>query len=323
MAGPELVSVRNVRKSFPVAGGVFRREVARLDVLNGVSLSIGEGEVVGLVGESGCGKSTLAKLLVRLVAPSAGEIVFAGRDVAAIRGKEKREFHRQVQMVFQDPFSSLNPRLKVRDLVGEMLRIRGVTKGEELRAVSAILGEVGLGDVALGKYPHEFSGGQRQRIAIARALVARPRLLIADEPVSALDLAIQSQILALLERIKEKYGLTILFISHDIEAVASFCDRAVVMYLGRIVESIPTGRLFSNGLHPYLRALIESMPVADPGRRGKRERILAGETPSPLHLPPGCLFHPRCPLRTDLCRETSPPLEERPGGDHLVACHHV
>ncbi len=320
---PELVAVKNVYMNFPVRGGIFGREAARLDVLNGISLGIREGEILGLVGESGCGKSTLARLLVRLAKPSSGEIEFAGRNIRVIEGGEKKEFHRRVQMVFQDPYSSLNPRLKIRNIIGEMLRIRGAGKAEELREVAAIVGEVGLTGDALGKYPHEFSGGQRQRIAIARALIARPQLLVADEPVSALDLAIQAQILALLASLKQKYNLTILFISHDLDAVASFCDRVSVMYLGKIVESIRTGDLFSDGVHPYLRAMLDSIPVIDPALRGRRKRPLPGETPSPLHLPSGCLFHPRCPLCTDICKTIPPPLEPRPGENHLAACHHA
>ncbi len=320
----DIISIRDVRRRFSVTGGILGRETGRIDVLNGIDLSVREGEVLGLVGESGCGKSTLARLLVKLGEPSSGEILFRGRPLGDVGKRERKRFYQQIQMVFQDPYSSLNPRLRVRDIVGEMARIRGASREEEAREVGRILADVGLpGEDVPRKYPHEFSGGQRQRIAIARALIVRPELLIADEPVSALDLSIQAQILDLLKRLKVKYGLTILFISHDLDTVASFCDRVAVMYLGRIVEVIGGDSLFTDGLHPYLRALLASVPVTDPALRGRRKDVISGEIPGPLHLPSGCAFHPRCPLKIARCVEERPPLAERAGAGHLAACHCV
>lgn len=323
MRPSEILSVRGLHKAFPVTGGVFKREMGRVNVLNGVDLSVGEGEVFGLVGESGCGKSTLARLVVKLAEPSAGEIHVCGQAVSEVGRRDKKSFYKRVQMIFQDPYSSLNPRLRVGDLLGEMLRIRGESRQRARHEAHRVLKDVGLTEDAFHKHPHEFSGGQRQRIAIARALIVGPRLLIADEPVSALDLSIQSQILALLNDLKARYRLTILFISHDLNTVTAFCDRVAVMYLGRIVESIEAPRLFTQGRHPYLRALLESIPVADPTQRRRRRQVLSGEPPSPLDLPKGCVFHPRCRLATSLCMTEGPPLTLRSGDNHCVACHHV
>jgi oligopeptide transport system ATP-binding protein len=318
-----IISLRNLSKCFPVRGGVFKKEKRRVNVLNGVDFTIGEGEIFGLVGESGCGKSTLARLIMKLLDPSSGEIVFSGRPLSTFHGREKKEFYRQVQMIFQDPYSSLNPRLQVRHIIGEMLRIRGKSKEEAEREVRKILDDVGLNEEALKRYPHEFSGGQRQRIAIARALIVRPKLLIADEPVSALDLSIQAQILALLRDLKLKYNLTILFISHDLNTVSTFCDRLAVMYLGRIVEVLPARKLFENGKHPYLKALLDSIPIPDPALRHARKRIITGEVPSPTESSEGCSFHPRCRQMIALCRTVRPLLEKAEDPDHEVACHCV
>ncbi|MCP4695313.1 MAG: ABC transporter ATP-binding protein [Gammaproteobacteria bacterium] len=359
MPARELARFDKVWKHFPITGGILKREIGRVNVLNGVDLSIQEDEILGLVGESGCGKSTLAKLLVKLLEPSAGEIFFSffsedekaafsesetkNADFGSVvsspgnkknfRGRDKKIFYRQVQMIFQDPYSSMNPRLKVKDIVGEMIRIQGVKKDEEKRQVRQLLTETGLVETdsgadgalindVLNKYPHEFSGGQRQRIAIARALIVRPRLLIADEPVSALDLAIQARILALLKNLKQKYHLTILFVSHDLNTVAGFCDRVAVMYLGRLVEIIAAPRLFEHGCHPYLKALLDSIPVPDPALRDKRKKVISGEVPSPINLPGGCSFHPRCTLKIPRCTTECPPLAKR-GDEHFVACHCV
>jgi oligopeptide/dipeptide ABC transporter ATP-binding protein len=321
MTAPEMVSFKNVCKYFPITGGVFKREVGQLRILNGVDLSIRTGEILGLVGESGCGKSTLAKLMVKLMDVSSGEILFSGRPLPQIRGEEKTRFYQQVQMGFQDPYSSLNPRLRVGDIVGEMVRIRGRSKSSSALEVRRILSDVGLSEDVLDRYPHEFSGGQRQRIAIARALIVHPQLLIADEPVSALDLSIQAQVLDLLRALKEKYNLTILFISHDLETVAGLCDRAAVMYLGRIVEVIKAESLFQNGAHPYLKALLDSVPISDPSMRNRKRKLLTGEVPSPFDLPEGCPFHPRCPEAMDICRKEQPPLKELDDNGHLAACH--
>lgn len=324
MATPEneIIALKEVRKYFPVTGGLLKKEVARVNVLNSVSLSINHGEIFGLVGESGCGKSTLAKLLVKLHEPSDGKIYFEKRDINNIKKGDKKHYFKNVQMIFQDPYSSLNPRLKIRTIIGEMVQINEAKKDEKQDKVKKIMTDVGLDVDSLSKYPHEFSGGQRQRIAIARALVMQPKLLIADEPVSALDLSIQAQILALLNKLKHQYNLTILFISHDLNTVVDFCDRVGVMYLGRLVEIIPAKLLFSHGRHPYLKALLESIPVSDPDLRHRERNLIRGEVPSPLNMPSGCPFHTRCPLRQDLCVTENPPLIKR-GNGHETACHFV
>ena len=323
MPGREIVSLQDIQKHFPIRGGVFKKEVMRINALNGVDLAIREGEVLGLVGESGCGKSTLARLLVKLYEPSMGKIFFKGRPLEDLKARAKKQFYQQVQMIFQDPSSSLNPRLRVKDIIGEMLRIRGVRKHEERRQVRQILIDMGLTADVLNKYPHEFSGGQRQRIAIARALIVRPKLLIADEPVSSLDVFTQAQIITLLKDLKNKYNLTILFVSHDLNTVNTLCDRAAVMYLGRIMEILPARQLFQRALHPYLRALIDSIPVTDPALRRRRNKVIAGEVPDPTRQVPGCPFHPRCPIKAACCETDCPSLSERNGNDHVVACHRV
>ena len=317
----DLLILNNVRKYYPVTGGVFKKVIGRVRVLNGFDLTVKRGEILGLVGESGCGKSTLAKLLVRLQEPSAGEIILDGEKYSRVRRQSDKDFYQKIQMVFQDPYSSLNPRMRVRDILGEMVRIRGASGKEEKQKVGTILREVGLSPADADKYPHEFSGGQRQRIAIARSLIIEPEFLIADEPVSALDLAIQQQILRLLKDLQGKYMFTILFIAHDLNMVADFCDRVAVMYLGRIVELVGAGEL-SEGRHPYLQALLASVPVRDPVMRGRRKEILAGEVPSPLNVPGGCAFHPRCGLKIEKCEQEIPELRSR-GEGHSVACHCV
>jgi oligopeptide/dipeptide ABC transporter ATP-binding protein len=323
MAPAELLSLAGVSYHFSVTGGLLRRQVGAIQVLNGIDLSVREGEIFGLVGESGCGKTTLAKLLMKILEPSAGEIRLADRSLAEVSGRAARkQLYQDVQMVFQDPYSSLNPRLRVRSILGEMVRVQGVDGRQERQQVAAILADVGLGEDALSRHPHEFSGGQRQRIAIARALIVRPRLLVADEPVSALDLATQIQVLELLTGLQRKYGLTIVLISHDLKAVAATCQRLAVMYLGRLVEVIAGGNLFAEALHPYTRALVKSIPAGDPSLRHKPREIISGEVPSPLDLPTGCAFHPRCPLRQAECASTVPELVDR-GQGHLVACHVV
>lgn len=335
---PCFLDVRDVRKHYPVTSGVFHRETGRCNVLNGVSLRIREGEIFGLVGESGCGKSTLAKILVKLTPPSSGDVIFLGSPLSVIARRDRRDFYGKVQMVFQDPYSSLNPRLTVGEIVGEMARIRGASRNDSVRETHAMLRGVGLPGDVMGRRPHELSGGQRQRVAIARALIVKPRLLIADEPVSALDLSTQAMILELLQDLKEKLNLTILFISHDLDVVAAFCDRAAVMHLGCIVEVMDAGRIFESALHPYSRALLDSIPIMDPAlrqndgteggpapseaRRRCKKRLISGEPPSPLRLPSGCTFHPRCPLRMDVCAAERPKLLARGDDSHTVACWH-
>jgi oligopeptide/dipeptide ABC transporter ATP-binding protein len=320
MPVPELLALHEVGYRFALTSPMLRRRMGSVQVLNGVTLTVAEGETFGLVGESGCGKTTLAKLLMKILEPSTGMIRLAGRDLAQISGRTARKaLYQDVQMVFQDPYSSLNPRLRVRSIVGEMVRIQGMSREHASRQAEEILADVGLGQDTLARHPHELSGGQRQRIAIARALIVRPRLLVADEPVSALDLATQIQVLDLMSELRRKYGLTIVFISHDLQTVAGFCDRLAVMYLGRLVEVIPGARLFSDARHPYTTALLRSIPRGDREQRAPGE-IIAGEVPSPLDLPSGCAFHPRCPLKVPVCEAEVPPLLEHDPGHH-VACH--
>jgi oligopeptide/dipeptide ABC transporter ATP-binding protein len=318
---PALVRLAEVHQHFSVRGGVWGREQTRLKIINGLTLTIRQGETLGLAGESGCGKSTLARLLMKLHHPASGRIEFDGRDLAQIQKAELRRYYQQVQMVFQDPFASLNPRLRVRDIVGEMLRIRGVPRQTVHQRVAEILADVDLEPSAATKYPHQFSGGQRQRIAIARALVVRPRLLIADEPVSALDLASQRRIVELLIRLRDKYHLTILFISHDLNLIADFCQRAAVMYLGHLVELIPAAGLMNHARHPYVEALLNSIPVSDPALRRRTRRLIRGEVPSPARIPPGCPFHPRCPQRFAPCDGLRPPHFQLGEADHRVSCY--
>ncbi len=315
-----LVVLEEVEKHYPILGGVLKRQVGNVRVLNGINLELEQGEITGLVGESGCGKSTLAKLLMKLEDSTSGEIRFNGQLLQQIRGKQKREYYRQVQMVFQDPFSSLNPRMKVKHIVGEMIRIQGAGKSEALTKSLSMLQKVGLDKSALDRFPHEFSGGQRQRIAIARALVVKPKLLIADEPVSALDLSLQAKTLALLNSLKEEMDLTILLISHDLRKVASFCKNVAVMYLGRIVEIIPGDKLLSKARHPYSIALINSIPVTDPAKRNQRKTVIKGEVPSPMDLPTGCTFHKRCTKRLPHCHQEVPVLKATENENHRLAC---
>ncbi|ADU51452.1 oligopeptide/dipeptide ABC transporter, ATPase subunit [Thermaerobacter marianensis DSM 12885] len=312
-----ILEVRDVKKYFPA--GRRRPPVKAVD---GVSFDVYPGETMGLVGESGCGKSTLARLIVRLLTPSAGTIRFAGQDVVAARGARLRQLRRDMQMVFQDPYSSLNPRLTVRDIVGEPLLVHGIARGRELeRQVGELLEAVGLRAEHARRYPHEFSGGQRQRIVIARALALKPRLVVCDEPVSALDVSVQAQILNLLQDLQGRFGLTYIFIAHDLAVVQNVSDRIGVMYLGRLVELARADELFQRPLHPYTQALIAAVPVPDPEAAARRERIvLRGELPSPARPPAGCRFHTRCPLAVDRCRTEVPAWREVFPG-HWVACH--
>ena len=316
-AGEELVRVRGLFKHFPVAGS---DDVVR--AVDGVTFEILRGETLGLVGESGCGKSTVGRCLLRLIEPTSGEIFFGGQDVRALGGGDLRRLRREMQIIFQDPYASLNPRLKVRDIVGEPFIIHGIgTKEERRERVADLLRKVGLDPDYMNRYPHEFSGGQRQRLGIARALALNPKLIVADEPVSALDVSVQAQVINLLEDLQKEFELTFLFISHGLAVVEHISDRVAVMYLGRIVEVASAEELYANPLHPYTRALLSAIPIPDPTRR--RERIvLRGDVPTPINPPSGCRFHTRCPEAIPECSKIDPDLREVSPG-HTVACIRV
>jgi len=315
-----LLEVRELRKSFRLSGsrpGAPRQVVRAVD---GVSFELQAGEILGLVGESGCGKSTIARLVLRLLEADGGSVRFDGRELVGLPGRQLTPLRREMQMIFQDPFSSLNPRLKIGAIVAEPLIIHGLANRQTARDQAVeLLRTVGLGAEHVDRYPHEFSGGQRQRIGIARALAVRPRLVIADEPVSALDLSIQAQIVNLLQDLQEQFGLTYLFISHDLGVVEHLCNRVAVMYLGRIVELATAGALYAAPRHPYSEALLNAVPVPDPTRAGKR-LILHGEIPSAANPPSGCHFHPRCPYAHGICQTDYPLLIEQVPG-HFAACH--
>ncbi|MBM6581907.1 ABC transporter ATP-binding protein [Microvirga sp. BT689] len=314
-----LLDVRNLRKYFPIMGGLIPRVVANVKAVEDVSFTVKAGEVVGLVGESGSGKTTTGRALLRLTEPTSGEIMFDGVDIAKVSAKRMRDYRKEMQIVFQDPYASLNPRLTVEDTIMQAYRIHGLWDPTERRdRIVELLAAVGLSRHHLDRYPHEFSGGQRQRIGIARALAVNPRFILADEPVSALDVSIQAQVINLLQDLKEQFGLTILFIAHDLSVVEFISDRVIVMYLGRIVENAPSESLYRNPIHPYTEALLSAIPIPDPEATYER-KVLEGDIPSPINPPSGCVFRTRCPLATKACAETVPVLEEkRPG--HFAAC---
>jgi oligopeptide transport system ATP-binding protein len=317
-----ILRVQNLGKTFSVrSGGLLARKHGKVQAVQDVSFDIVRGETLGLVGESGCGKSTTGRMIIRLIEPSSGRIEFEGKDITSIKGRELRAIRKRIQMVFQDPYASLNPRMDVASNIGEPLLIHGLVSGSAQRNehVKELLATVGLNPDYSARYPFEFSGGQRQRIGIARALALSPDLIIADEPVSALDVSLQAQIINLLQELKTKKNLTYLFIAHDLAVIKHLSDRVAVMYLGKIVELADTRGLFANPLHPYTKALFSSIPTPDPARR--RIRVpLQGDVPSPLKPPPGCLFSTRCPYVMDRCRIEVPVLKEQ-GPGHQVACH--
>ena len=318
-----LVEVRNLKKYFPVTSGlIFQRKIADIKAVDDVSLSIKSGETLGLVGESGSGKTTIGRCILQLYEPTAGEVIFEGQKLNGLSEKEMRPVRRKMQVIFQDPYGSLNPRMTCGDIIGEPLIVHKLTggKGEYQDRVSELLTVVGLNPYMADRYPHEFSGGQRQRIGIARALAVNPTFVVCDEPVSALDVSIQAQVINLLEELQEKFGLTYLFIAHDLSVVRHISDRVAVMYLGHIVEVADRVELYENPLHPYTRALLSAVPIPDPVVEAQRERmVLTGEVPSPMHPPEGCVFHTRCPIAIEDCRIEMPELREVSQG-HWVAC---
>jgi peptide/nickel transport system ATP-binding protein len=321
---PVLLEVRNLKKYFPIEKGFFKKVVGQVKAVDGVDLFIRQGETLGLVGESGCGKTTTGRLILRAMEPTTGEVMFRQGDkmvnIAQLSRQEMKTVRRDMQVIFQDPFSSLSPRMTVMDIIAEPLEIHGLAKGDELKAtVRELLEAVGLKAQHMNRYPYAFSGGQRQRIGIARALALRPKLIVADEPVSALDVSIQAQVLNLLEDLQKEFGLTYLFIAHDLSVVEHISDRVAVMYLGNVVELAPAALLYDTPLHPYSEALLSAVPRAEPGRKSKRI-ILEGDVPSPANPPSGCKFHPRCRYAQPICSQETPALQEvKP--EHYAACH--
>jgi oligopeptide transport system ATP-binding protein len=318
-----LLEVRDLVKHFPIGGGMFTKPVGVVRAIDGVSFSIRKGETLGLVGESGCGKTTTGRCILQLERPTSGSIIFEGIDMVTLDAAELRAVRRRVQVIFQDPYSSLNPRMTIGQILAEPLKVHGLVpdKGERELRVRELLVQVGLLPQHAKRYPHQLSGGQRQRVGVARALAMEPSLIICDEPVSALDVSIQAQIINLLEELQARLGLTYLFIAHDLSVVRHISDRVAVMYLGKLVELADRKAIYDEPLHPYTRALLSAVPIPDPKIEAKRERtVLRGEVPSPLNPPSGCVFHPRCPIAVDRCSAEIPPLREiRPG--HWAACH--
>lgn len=323
VAEKKLLEVKNLKKYFPIKTGVFRKTVAHVKAVDEISFYIKEGETLGLVGESGCGKSTTGFTILRLEEATGGEVYFEDKDILSLNKKDLREVRKEMQIIFQDPYASLNPRMTVAEIVGEPLDIHKLVKNKKQRSekIKELLDSVGLTLEQMNRYPHEFSGGQRQRIGVARALAVEPKLIIADEPVSALDVSIQAQVINLLQDLQEKYGLTYLFIAHDLSVVKHISDRVAVMYLGKIVEMADKKDLYNNTLHPYTQSLLSAVPIPNPEYRKKRI-ILEGDVPSPVNPPSGCHFHPRCPKVMDICRQVEPEFKDY-GNNHYAACHRI
>ncbi|MCB9152211.1 MAG: ABC transporter ATP-binding protein [Caldilineaceae bacterium] len=323
--GQTLLEVKDLQMYFPIRKGFFRSVVGHVRAVDGVSFTIAKGDTFGLVGESGCGKSTTGRCIMRLLDPTSGEIIYhddhgQATHIEELSGQEMRPFRRHMQIMFQDPYASLNPRLTLKHIVGEPLVINNICRGKELEErVAQLLRSVGLSPEHMNRYPHAFSGGQRQRIGLARALALNPNFIVADEPVSALDVSVQAQVLNLIEDLQEEFGLTYLFIAHNMSVIKHICDRVAVMYVGKIVEVAETAELFGNPLHPYTEALLSAIPQPDP-RNKKKRIVLEGDVPNPANPPSGCYFHPRCAYAKDICRQESPALKEvKP--DHFSACH--
>jgi oligopeptide/dipeptide ABC transporter ATP-binding protein len=319
-----LVDIRDLKMHFPLTRGIIlQRVVGYVRAVDGVTFSIERGQTMGLVGESGSGKTTIGRTIVRLYKPTSGQILFDNKDLATLEGESMRQMRQRVQMIFQDPFASLNPRFTIGSLIAEPMHIYHVGSNSEIRERTAeLLRVVGLRSEYIDRYPHEFSGGQRQRIAVARALSINPEFVIADEPVSALDVSVRAQVLNLLQRLQEQFNLTYLFVSHDLSVVRHVADRIAVMYLGKIVELSDRDELYAAPKHPYTKALLSAIPIPDPQIEKHRHRIiLSGDLPSPIKIPSGCRFHTRCPMAQDICREVEPTLDAKEGREHYAACH--
>ncbi|MBV8085987.1 MAG: dipeptide ABC transporter ATP-binding protein [Chloroflexi bacterium] len=324
-AGDTLLEVKNLKMHFPLTKGIiFQRKVGAVQAVDGINFDVRQGETLGLVGESGCGKSTAGRSILQLYRPTEGEVIFEGVDLVQIGGERLRRMRRRMQMIFQDPYASLNPRMTVGSIVAEPLEIHNLARGKEKQArVQELLRVVGLNPYFANRYPHEFSGGQRQRIGIARALAVNPAFIVADEPISALDVSIQAQVINLLEQLQDQFNLTYLFIAHDLSVVRHISDRVAVMYLGRIVELADRDELYLHPAHPYTKALLSAVPIPDPRIERKRERIiLTGDVPTPVNPPSGCRFHTRCPIAIDVCSQVDPEWRDI-GTKHMVACHRV